>query len=193
VALRAATEGARSLDDVLRALIAAADQAGGVLPHDGARLAEAIGRVAGPAVAADVAAWSQAPGEPARLEATLAAVGLKLTTDEAPPRTFAGFSAESDGGSLRVVSVGASGPAADAGLRAGDRIVRLDGAPPSTSWADELARKSPGAAVAVEAVRATRRLLLELRLAATQPLACHLVEIPATPRAITLRNGLLGR
>jgi predicted metalloprotease with PDZ domain len=193
VAIRAATDGTRSLDDVLRALLDAAEHAGGVLPLDGARLAAAVAQVAGPTVAADVAAWSQAPGEPARLDAALGAAGLKLTTDEASPRTFAGFSAESDGGSLRVVSVGARGPAAEAGLRAGDRIVRLDGVEPSPSWADELAKKSPGVAVAVEAVRATRRLLLELRLTATRPLACRLVEIPATPRAITLRNALLGR
>jgi predicted metalloprotease with PDZ domain len=113
-------------------------------------------------------------------------------TEEAAPRTVAGFAAEPDNGSLRVVSVGPSGPAADAGLRTGDRIVRLDGAAPTARWAELLAAKAPGVGVALEAVRATHRILIELHLEALQPLTCRLVEIPASPKAASVREQLLG-
>jgi predicted metalloprotease with PDZ domain len=191
--IRVGSDGHRSLDEVMRALLAEADLQNAPLAVDGDKLAAAVREVAGPDAAAKVIAWTRAPGEPDKLADALAGVGLKLVIEESPQRTFAGFAAESDGGALRVVSVGASGPAADAGLRAGDRIVRLDGEVPSARWGELLAKKSPGAAVAVEAVRATRRLLLELHLEATRSLTVRLEETPASPRALALRTALLGR
>src|SRR5205823_6233221 len=137
--------GKHSLDDVVKALLAEADAHGGILPVDGERLATEIARFSTPAVGEKVAAWTRAPREVDRLDEALADVGLKLVRDEAPPRTFAGFAAENDNGSLRVVSVGPGGPAAGAGLRAGDRILRLDGAAPTADWAERLAGKPAGA------------------------------------------------
>ena len=190
--IRALTDGARSLDDVLRALLADADRAGGVLPVDGEVLARAVGRIA-PGAAGDVAAWTRAPGEPARLRDALASLGLGLATEELPARTVAGFSAEPDGDSLRVALVTPSGPAARAGLRPGDRIVLIGGAQPTPKWANAIAQKSPGAALVIEAVRAARRMVVELRLDATRQLICRVIESPAPPRATSLRDALLGR
>jgi predicted metalloprotease with PDZ domain len=189
--IRVASDGKRSLDDVVRALLSEADRKGGVLPIDGARLAVEIAHVAGPQVGEHVAAWTRAPHEVEKLDAPLEAVGLKLVRDQVPARTFAGFSAEADGDTLRVVAVGAGGPASGAGLRAGDRILRLDGETPKADWAALLSKKAPGATVAVEAVRATRRLLLELRLEATHPSSARLTETPVTPRVLQLRKGLI--
>jgi predicted metalloprotease with PDZ domain len=190
--IRALTDGARSLDDVLHALLADADRAGGVLPVDGDVLARAVARVA-PGAAGDVAAWTRAPGEPTRLRAALASLGLELDTEELPARTIAGFSAEPDGDSLRVALVAPSGPAARAGLKPGDRIVLIGGAQPTAKWANAIAQKSPGAALMIEAVRAARRMVVELRLDAARPLVCRVVESGATPRATQLRDALLGR
>jgi predicted metalloprotease with PDZ domain len=189
--IRAASGGRFSLDDVFKSLLSAADRAGGSMPIDGARLAEEIAKFA-PSVAPHVAAWTRAPHETDRLDAALSAVGLKITRQESSARTFAGFAAENDAGALRVVAVGPGGPAQEAGLRAGDRIVRLDGSPPTADWAEKLAAKLPGAQIAIEAVRATRRMLIELRLETTRNLTGKLEETPATPKAIALRQQLLG-
>jgi predicted metalloprotease with PDZ domain len=189
--IRVASDGKHSLDDVVRALLAQADQAGGVLPVDGARLAREIARVAGAKVGEHVAAWTRAPHEVEQLDAALEPVGLRLVRDQVPARTFVGFSAESDGETLRVVAVGAGSPAAGAGMRAGDRILRLDGEPPKSDWAALLSKKAPGATVAIEAVRATRRLLLELRLEASHPTSARLSETPVTPHVLELRKGLI--
>jgi predicted metalloprotease with PDZ domain len=189
--LRVASGGKYSLDDVLKGLLTAADRAGGPLPVDGARLAEEIAKLA-PEVAPHVAAWTRTPRETDRLDAALAGVGLKITRQESSARTFAGFAAENDGATLRVVAVGPGGPAQEAGLRAGDRIVRLDGAPPTADWAEKLAAKISGAQIAIEAVRATRRMLIELRLETTRNLTGKLEETPATPKAIGIRQQMLG-
>jgi predicted metalloprotease with PDZ domain len=190
--IRASTGGRRSLDDVLRALLARADQAGGVLAVDGDVLARAVDEVA-PGRGGDVLAWTRTADEPARLAPALEALGLKLETRELPVHTVAGFSAEPDGDALRVQQVAPVGPAARAGLRPGDRIVRFDGAQPTASWSQLIAQKAPGAALVVEAMRAAHRLLLELRLDSSRTIACRLVEAPVPPGTLTLRDAWLGR
>jgi predicted metalloprotease with PDZ domain len=184
--------GKHSLDEVVRALLAAADQQGGVLAVNGERLAAEVARLSTPAVGDKVAAWTRTPHETENLDEALAGVGLRLQRELSPPRTFAGFAAENDGGTLRVVSVGPGGPALAAGLRAGDRVLRIDSAPPGSDWAERIANKNAGALVTLEAVRATRRMLIELRLETTRSVNCRLEETPATPRILALRQQLLG-
>ena len=190
--IRATTDGKKSLDDVLRALLADADRAGGALPIDGDVLERAVARLS-PEAAHDVIAWTRVPNEPERLRPALAALGLTLDTEELPARTVAGFSAEPEGDALRVALVAASGPAARAGLKPGDRIVTIGGASPGPRWATTIAEETPGASLVIEAIRAARRIVLELRLDATRPLVCRVVEAAATPKTLVLREGLLGR
>jgi len=186
--IRDATSGARSLDDVMRALLAQADRAGGVLAVNGTVLAQKIEELAGPVAAANVAAWTQRSGETERLAPSLQAIGLKLLVDEAPPRTLAGFAAESEGGALHVVSVRPDGPAVHAGLRAGDRILSFDGKPPAPRWADTLSTRPTATPLLIEAVRATRHLLLSMQLELERALSCRVVELPATPKVAARRN-----
>jgi predicted metalloprotease with PDZ domain len=191
VAIRAASDGAHSLDEVMKALLAAADRAGGVLALDGDVLQRAIVPLGGAEVAQLVIAWTRAPDEPRKLESALAGVGLKLAIEEAPPRTVAGFAAEADGGALRVVGVLPDGPAFHAGLRAGDRVLFLDGIAPGRKWAESIAQKAPGTRLAMEAVRATRHLALTLELAAQRQLNCRLIEAPAPPPVAQRRDAWL--
>jgi predicted metalloprotease with PDZ domain len=187
-AIRAATGGGRSLDDVMRVLLAQADRSNGVLPVNGAVLARQIEVTAGAAAAANVAAWTQKAGETDRLAPALSSLGLKLSVDEAPARTVAGFAAEPDAGALRVVSVRPDGPAAHGGLRAGDRVIAIDGKPPASRWADALGARSPATPMMIEAVRATRHLMLTLHLEVERALVCRVVEVPATPKVAALRD-----
>jgi predicted metalloprotease with PDZ domain len=191
--VRAATDGKKSLDDVMRAMLQAADRGGGVLPVDGEVLARFVRTVAGDAAAQSVIAWTREPNEPARLDGALASLGLKLLVTEGSERTVAGFAAEPDGSGLRIASVRPDGPAAHAGLRAGDRIVSMDGASPAKRWADQVATHAPTVALLVEAMRATRRLSLELHLQTERALTCRLVEAVATPRVSNLREAWLKR
>jgi predicted metalloprotease with PDZ domain len=190
-AVRQATGGGRSLDDVMRALLAQADRKSGMLPIDGSVLAKQIEELAGPQAASSVAAWTQRSGETERLGPVLQALGLKLSVDESRPRTVAGFVVESEDGALRVASVRPDGPAAHAGMRAGDRIVLFDGKPPVTHWADALAMRPTETPLLVEIVRATRHLMLSIQLDADRSLQCRITEAPSTPKVTALRNAWL--
>lgn len=191
--IRGATDGKKTLDDVIRRLLEAADKNGGVLPLDGDGLAQEIARQAGTDAAAEVALLTQKPDEVARARPELAALGLSLAIEETPPRVAAGFAAESDAGGLRVAMVVPDGPAAHAGLRAGDRILTLDGAAPKKSWAADLAMRPAGANVAIEAVRATRHMLLELQLAELKGVVCKMTEAPAPPKIALRREAWMSR
>lgn len=191
--IRAATEGRRSLDDVVRALLAAADRAGGVLPVDTDVLSRQVAALAGPIPAERVLGLSRSRDESALVRESLAGLGLGLLTEEAPARTIAGFAAEPDGHALRVSAVTPNGPAAHAGLRPGDRILTLDGAAPKRAWADALAAKSPGAAVTIEVLRAARRLVFEVHLEARRQMVCKMKEVPVSPKVAVLRDAWLAR
>jgi predicted metalloprotease with PDZ domain len=189
-AMFAQSGGRHRLDEALRALLAAADAAGGVLPVDTATLARAIDALV-PGVGKKALGWARSADEMAQLGEPLAAVGLSLSIARTKPHTVAGFAAERDGGSLRVVAVGEDGPAALAGLRGGDRIVTLDGAPPPVRWPDIVAKKAPGATLVLGVVRGTRALELHLTLAAETDVVCKLTPTAATPAVTRLRESFL--
>jgi predicted aspartyl protease len=84
---------------------------------------------------------------------------LEAAAQPAPRDTFdrAGMFLRRDGDALAVVAVVPGGPAAAAGLTAGDRITSLDGAPVGTkrlaAWRASLRDRPPGSAVRVHATR----------------------------------------
>ncbi len=191
--IRGASDGTHSLDDVIKALLAAADRAGGVLPLDGDVLARYVTPLANAQIAARIATWTRAPDEIGHMDDALAALGLKLSVDEAAPRTIAGFAAETDTAGLRVVNVLPDGPAFHAGLRAGDRILNLDGSAPTRRWAEAIAARPAGTLIAVEAVRAARHLQLAIQLGLQRQTSCRLIEAPVPPRVALRRDAWLGR
>jgi predicted metalloprotease with PDZ domain len=188
--MRARTQGRHGLDEVLRAELAEADRAGGVAPIDTERLARAVDALA-PGVGARLIAWARGGHEAAAIAEALPALGLSLAIREAPPRTVAGFAAERDGETLHVVAVGEGGPADVAGLKPGDRIVALDGAPPPAKWPETIAKKSPGATLVVAAVRGMRAIELHLTLGSERDVVCKLTQAPATPAITKLRDAYL--
>jgi predicted metalloprotease with PDZ domain len=194
-AIRVATAGTRTLDHVVRALLLAADRAGGRLAVDTARLGAAVAEVAGSQVAARLRAWADAPfgfAGPSGLEAALEHIGLQLDTEEGPARTAPGFSAELDPAGLEVLRVNPASSAGRAGLQPGDRIAALDGHRPEVGWADQLAARAPGASVVLDVMRADRPLRLHLELEGVRPLSCRLAARAATPAISRLREALLG-
>lgn len=190
-AVRAASAGARSLDDVVRALLAEAARRGGVLPVDTATLARALDGVA-PGVGALAVAWARDGHETTALPAVLARVGLRLAVDVAPPRAEAGFAADREGAALRVRAVVPAGAADLAGLRPGDLVVALDGAAPGPRWADAVGRKPPGARLVLTVRRGDRALALHLTLGSGADVACTLdADAPAAPAPARLRDAFL--
>ncbi|HEY7954194.1 MAG TPA: PDZ domain-containing protein [Polyangia bacterium] len=189
--IRAATRGKKSLADVLRALLAKAAIAGNLLPVDGRVLARAIGDQAGAEVAAEVSDFTARPHEPTRMSAALGGLGLALQIGEEPDQAFAGFSANFESSVLRVDRVAPGGPAERAGLRPGDRILTIANKPPVRSWLAALRLRAPGVTVAVEALRASRRLLFALELEPAPSVRCRLAEIPASPTVVKWRDAWL--
>lgn len=188
--LRARTSGKHGLDDVLRAALDEATRSGGVAPIDSERLARGVDALA-PGVGAKLLAWARQGNEAATITEALASVGLALACKDAAARTVAGFAAELQGDHLRVVAVGEGGAAELAGLRPGDRILSLDGAPPSARWPDTIAHKAPGAPLVLAVERAQRALELHLTLVADDELTCKLTQAPSSPSVTKLREALL--
>ena len=189
-AMRVRTGGRHGLDDVLRAALAEAERAGGVAAIDSERLARGVDALA-PGVGAKLLAWVRGGHETDEVGETLAAIGLDLACKDAPPRTIAGFAAERDGDGLRVVAVAEGGPADLGGLKAGDRIVTLGGAPPPARWADAVLNAAPGSSLVLGVQRAAHALELHLTLESDRDTTCKLSQAAATPAVTRLREELL--
>jgi predicted metalloprotease with PDZ domain len=141
-------------------------------------------------------AWlARSPNEAAAIAESLGAIGLTLSCKESVPRTVAGFAAERarDGehDELRVITVGDEAPAGLAGLKAGDRIVTIDGAAPAARWTEAIAHKAPGEVVTLGVARGNRALVLRVTLAAEHDTTCKLTRGSATPAVTKLRDALL--
>ena len=189
-AMRVRTDGRHDLDEVLRGALAEAERAGGIAPIDSGRLARAVDALA-PGVGQELLAWARDGHETAAVVGALGSIGLQLDCRDAPARTVAGFAAEREPDDLRVVAVGAGGPAELGGLLGGDRILALDGAAPTLRWPETIAHKTPGAPLVLTVARGSRQLELRLTLAVEREVACKLSTAPATPAVTRLREALL--
>jgi predicted metalloprotease with PDZ domain len=189
-AIRAASDGKSSLDEVMRQLDGEATRAGGILPVDSDVLARACDRVA-PGVGARVLGWARGGDEIEKLAPALAELGLGLEIAPPQPRTTAGFIAEPEDNALRVIAVAPDGPASLAGLHAGDRIITFDGAAPPIDYIVQLTRRKPYTPLFVDVTRGREHLKLRIELGSTTGLDCKLTLLPATPRILRLREAML--
>jgi predicted metalloprotease with PDZ domain len=117
-AIRSRSQGERSLDDVMRALVAHAEAGAG--PFTSAELLAAIGELAGPESQAQLRAWALDGIEPP-FPPDLGAPELRLVPHDVPSFDT-GFDHEASLASGTVSGVRAGGPAERAGLRDGMRL-----------------------------------------------------------------------
>ena len=108
------------------------------------------------------------------------APALKDKTPEGRGPGYMGITFQKDAGGLVVKEVKADGPAARAGLRADDLIVRLDDVDMAEAETGELVKMvsamRPGTVVSVEIKRGSQALTLKVKLAARPP------DFTPTPR-----------
>src|SRR4029079_16855009 len=122
--VRAATNGAKSLDDVMRAAFARYSGARGCTP-------EQFRQVASEVAGTDLSAWFQKALETTEeLEygPALEWYGLEFARSQAAvdPSGWIGAKTKIDGGRLIVENVPRGTPAYDAGVNAGDEILAID-------------------------------------------------------------------
>jgi S1-C subfamily serine protease len=113
------------------------------------------------------------------------ALGAPALKDRPPAEKgpgYLGIMFQKDDGGLIVTEVKADGPAAKAGLKANDLIVKLDGQPMAEAETGELVKMiggmRPGTVVAVEVQRGPDSLTLKVKLG-SRP-----ADFPATPQRI---------
>ena len=193
--IRARSDGKHSLDEVVRALCETAARAGGALPIDTDRLARATAALLGSsslsATLAELEALARRAGAPPLGDA-LASVGLRLEVLRGPSRPSLGLVVEADRGQLRIAAVMPDGAAARAGLKAGDRILTVDGAAPPPAWPEDQRTPVEGRITRLEAQRADRRLVVPVVLEDHPSIACRLVRVPGvSPSVKRLRDGWL--
>ncbi len=189
--LRVRSDGKHGLDELIHAAVAQAERGHAIMPVSTRWLAERVDALV-PAVGlgATLERWVAVPDESSEVRAALAAIGLAL---DCARRTAVvlGLAAERDGAALRVLAVGEGGPADLAGIKPGDRIVSLDGAPPPPRWPERIAHGAAGDKVLLGVTRAQRTLELHLTLESEADTSCKLTQAPATPAVTRLRDQLL--
>jgi predicted metalloprotease with PDZ domain len=165
--IRAATDGAHSLDDVMRLAFARYSGARGFTP-------EQFRQVAGDVAGTDLAAWFRKALESTEeIDYTPALdwYGLEFVAPRPPPRAgWLGAKTRLDGGRLVVDNVPRGTPAFDAGLNAGDEIVAIDDYRVLPDKLDErLQAYQPGRAVTLLIARREALMRLPVTLAAEPP------------------------
>lgn len=188
--IRAATEGAKSLDDVMRVAFERFSGARGYTPEELRAVAE---QVAGISLASF---WGQAVEGTSELDyrEALETFGLRLRPVEAPRadrpgRAWLGMSTRNDAGRLVVSQVRRGTPAYGAGLNVGDEILAMNG---FRVRADQLATRfdqyKPGDKVALLVARRDQLLTLETEFGA-EPARQWRVEVdPAAAGTHTQRD-----
>lgn len=103
-------------------------------------------------------------------------VGAPALKDKGPPGKgpgYLGIMFQKDDGGLVVTEVKADGPAAKAGLKANDLIVKLDGVAMADAETGELVKMvagmRPGTVIALEVKRGPETLTLKVKLGSRPP------------------------
>ncbi len=163
--MRRRTNGARSLDDLMRFLWEQYGKPGVGIPEDGYE--RAVRDVAGGDWSEFFASAIRGRGE-LDYEAPLKAVGLELEWRSPIDASGAwlGFRTRSEGGRTRVARVLTNGPAVAAGVSAGDEILALDGfRVDETSLRDRLKDYEPGDTVSLAIFRRDELVQVPITLA----------------------------
>lgn len=190
--IRDATDGARSLDDVMRSLFTRTYEQGQGVPEDGIqRVAE---EVAGRSLAEFFARTVHGTDEVA-YEALLAAVGLTMRQgeDTTRPAASAGFTLRKSTDQTTVSSVAPDGPALEAEILRGDVVLEIDGTPAANADLNGILRAhQPGDAITLRIRRGKAELDKRMTLAGGGNVR-WVVEPVADPteRQLRLREGWL--
>ncbi len=179
LAVRAATAGRRSLDDVMRLLWrryrAAGDAYAGVAEDE---LPEAVEQATGIRLARVLREWTEGTRDP-DFAALLAPFGVRFERRPAfdePLLALLGAKTADDG---RLVHVYDGSPAQQAGLSAGDTLVACNGLRVAAGNLDRLlARYRAGESVQVHAFRGDELMRFDVRLATRPPSKIALVVDP---------------
>ncbi|MFV9505755.1 MAG: M61 family metallopeptidase [Oscillochloridaceae bacterium umkhey_bin13] len=187
--LRAASNGARSLDDLLRLLYASypLDEPG--LPEAGAvqAAAEAVASLPTGSLDDFFARYIAGTAELAYAEA-FAVVGLELAWMHRGPAAWLGINVRQHGERAMISSVRSDGPAYAAGVNANDELLALDGWRVSEERMNaRLAEREPGTVVTLSLFRGDRLIELPVTLAEAPPDNLSLRTV-ATPTETQRRN-----
>jgi predicted metalloprotease with PDZ domain len=192
IAIRDASDNHASLDTVMRELYASTYGKG--RGFTGADWWGAVQRAAGGRSFADFEARYVDGRDPYPWPTVLATIGLRVVTDSAPRL---GIQTVGDStGAVRVASLDPTGPAAMAGVRAGDRLLSVgdvkvsDNMFPLTFRA-RYATRPAGSALPLVIERDGKPMTIRTALTFA-PAPGRLEEIQGAPaRAVRLRNGIL--
>ena len=175
--IRRVTNGARSLDDVMRAAYTRYSGARGFTPDQFRQVAE---QVAGASLADFWSAWISGTGELDYSDA-LNTFGLRFRTAAGSGRASLGVSTRNDAGRLVVTGVGRERASSADALVPDDEILAIE---ERRVRADQLARRlddyKPGERVTVLVARQDRLLRVPVTLASESP---HRWEIEVDPAA----------
>ena len=182
--IRARSKGARSLDDLMRLMWRRHGREGAPapqgLPEDG--FADLVAEATGVRLHDEIERWSAGTDE-LPLEAVLARVGIALEPRSAGPvESMLGMRTAVRGNDLAVASASVDGPAARAGISAGDLIVAADGLRvQADALKTRLERRRAGDTMRLHVFRRDELLAFDVRLGAQAPTdaTMKLIEKPA--------------
>ena len=185
--IRARTRSRRSLDDVMRLMwqrwgkdfYSARQTTGHGLPEDG--FPAIVEEATGLDLRTEIAAWAYGTGD-LPLSTVLAPFGVRIAPAADPGGAAIGARVAAREGGLVVLSAERNGPAAAAGLSAGDLIIAVDALRMNDARLKTLlARRTPGSRVTVHAFR--REQLYEASMTLGKPFVESRLTLAAMPSA----------
>jgi predicted metalloprotease with PDZ domain len=190
--LRRATNGAKSLDDLMRLMYARFSGAQGFTPED---LRNTAAEVAGSAGGAGVRQWLVAALETTQeldYREALDWFGLQFKPLPEKPRASLGINVRTIGPRTFVASVRRGSPAADAGLDIDDELVSINDVEVAGKLGDRLAPLAPGTKVTFGIIRRGVAERLDVTLGTDPTQLWSLMPVPnASPDQIAHRKAWL--